>query len=90
MPESYKILPPDGKVASAGEWTFLDKSDNTTNYPSFDVFIVRPTKTKSIDRTPYVVYLYKDLTKHYQGQISGSRSENSCGILQTSAFQYNQ
>lgn len=66
MPESYKILPPDGKVASAGEWTFLDKSDNTTNYPSFDFFIVRPTKTKSIDRTPYVVYLYKDLTKHYQ------------------------
>ena len=68
MPESYKLLPPDGTVASSGVWTFLDKSDNTTNYPSFDVFIVRPTKTKSIDRTPYVVYLYKDLTKHYQNK----------------------
>lgn len=66
MPESYKLLPPDGTVASAGEWTFLDESDNTTKYPSFDFFIVRSTKTKSIDRTPYVVYLYKDLTKHYQ------------------------
>ncbi len=66
MPESYKLLPPDGTVASGGEWTFLDESGNTTNYPSFDVFIVRPTKTKSIDRTPYVVYLYKDLTQHYQ------------------------
>ena len=66
MPESYKLLPPDGTVASAGEWTFLDESGNTTNYPSFDVFIVRPTKTKSINRTPYVVYLYKDLTQHYQ------------------------
>jgi len=29
MPESYKILLPDGTVASCGEWTFLDESDNT-------------------------------------------------------------
>ena len=68
MPESYKILPPNGTAVSYGEWTFLDESDNTTNHPSFDVFIVRPTKTKSIDRTPYTVYLYKDLTQHYQAK----------------------
>ena len=75
MPESYKILPPDGKVASAGEWTFLDESGNETDYPPFDVFIVRPTKTKSIDRTPYVVYLYKDLTKHYQDKYPEARAK---------------
>lgn len=69
MPESYKILPPDGTVASGAEWTFLDESGNTTNHPSFDVFIVRPTKTKAVDRTPYVVYFYKDLTRYYQGKF---------------------
>lgn len=65
-PESYKLLPPDGTAISSREWTFLEESGNAATYPSFDMFIVKPTKTKSIDRTPYVVYLYKDLTKHYQ------------------------
>ena len=44
MPESYKILPSDETIASCGEWTFLDESDNTTNYSPFDVFIMKPTK----------------------------------------------
>ena len=67
-PESYKLLPPEGKALSIREWTFLEESGNATTYPSFDMFIVRPTKTKSIDRTPYTVYLYKDLTRHYQNK----------------------
>jgi hypothetical protein len=67
-PESYKLLPPDGTAISSREWTFLEESGNASTYPSFDMFIVRPTKTKSIDRTPYTVYLYKDLTRHYQNK----------------------
>ena len=67
-PESYKLLPPDGTAISSREWTFLEESGNAATYPSFDMFIVRPTKTKSIDRTPYTVYLYKDLTRHYQNK----------------------
>lgn len=67
-PESYKLLPPDGTAISSREWTFLEESGNAATYPSFDMFIVRPTKTKSINRAPYTVYLYKDLTRHYQNK----------------------
>lgn len=68
MPESYKLLPPEGSVRGHGEWTFLDEVGNTTVYPSFDVFIGNGTKIekKSTPPTPNTFFLYKDLSRNYQ------------------------
>lgn len=66
MPESYKKLPPEGRIIGQGEWTFLDDTGNATDYPSFDVFIGYGTQTKSEPLSPNTCYFYKDLTRHYQ------------------------
>ena len=66
MPESYKKMPPEGRIIGQGEWTFLDDTGNATEYPSFDVFIGYGTQTKSEPPSPNTCYLYKDLTRDYQ------------------------
>lgn len=66
MPESYKKMPPEGRIIGQGEWTFLDDTGNATDYPSFDVFIGYGTQTKSEPPSPNTCYFYKDLTRHYQ------------------------
>lgn len=66
LPEVYKILPPEGQVNGFMEWSFLDEDGNETGYPSFDVFVGPAAKSKSVDLTPNIVYLYKDLTEHYK------------------------
>lgn len=67
FPESYKLLPLQEMVGFM-EWTFLDESENATDYPTFDVFFAPLSRTKSIDKTPNFVYLYKDLTEQYKTQ----------------------
>lgn len=67
IPESYHLLPPQ-EVTNFMEWTFFDESGNATDYPAFDVFFAPLSRTKSIDRTPIFVYLYKDLTEQYKTQ----------------------
>lgn len=47
---------------------FLDEQGKETGYPSFDVFITRSAKSKNVDLTPNVVYLYKDLTEYYKNK----------------------
>lgn len=66
MPESYKLLPPDGRMISGAEWTLLDESGNATNYPPFDVFIGYSSKNRSVMPTYDMLCFYKDLTQHYQ------------------------
>ena len=66
MPGSYKLLPPNGKVNGAVEWTLLDESGNTTDYPPFDVFIGYYSKTRSVMPAYDMLCFYKDLTRHYQ------------------------
>lgn len=68
MPESYKLLPLEGNVYGFMGWLFLDEEGNETNYPSFDVFVGRTTKSKSFNPAPNTVYLYKDLTEHYKNK----------------------
>lgn len=68
MPESYKKLPPEVKTVGYGEWTFLNEAGNPIDNLSFDVFICYTTKTKSNRPTPDTIYLYKDLTGHYQAK----------------------
>lgn len=66
MPESYKLLPPNGNVNGAMEWTLLDESGNATDYSPFDVFIGYYSKTKSAMPAYDMLCFYKDLTQHYQ------------------------
>ena len=66
MPESYKNLPPEAQIVGYGEWIFLDEALDAIDNFSFDVFIGYATVSKS-DRPPVdTIYLYKDLTEHYQ------------------------
>ena len=68
MPESYKLLPPEGNVVGYGKWTFSDEQGNETNYLSFDAFMGRSAKSRNVDLTPDVAYLYKDLSKYYKNK----------------------
>ena len=69
MPESYKLLPPEGRIVGDGmEWTFLDESENPVNPLIFDVFIGYAALTKSTGPTPDTFFLYKDLTQFYQSK----------------------
>lgn len=67
MPESYKLLPPDGHMTGGGEWTFLDESGHATKYPSFDVFIGSSSRTSVLPAYNMLCF-YKDLTQHYQNK----------------------
>ncbi len=68
LPESYKLLPPNGTATSNGEWTFLDEYGNTANYPTFGVFIGYFSKNKSVQPAYNMLCFYKDLTQHYQNK----------------------
>lgn len=68
MPESYKLLPPNGNVDGVVEWTLLDESGNATDYPPFDVFIGYYSKTRSVMPAYDMLCFYKDLTRHYQNK----------------------
>ena len=69
MPESYKLLPPEGRiVAGDNEWTFLDESEHPVNPLTFDVFIGYTALTKSAGPTPNTFFLYKDLSQFYQSK----------------------
>lgn len=66
MPDSYKLLPPDGRIVSSSEWSFLDEDGNGTGFSPFDIFFGYTDKSKSAGQSPNAVFLYKDLTQHYQ------------------------
>lgn len=68
MPESYKLLPPDGRMIGGGEWMLLDESGNATDYPPFDVFIGYYSNTRSVLPAYDMLCFYKDLTRHYQNK----------------------
>ncbi len=68
MPESYKLLPPDGRMIGGGEWMLLDESGNATDYPPFDVFIGYYSKNRSVLPAYDMLCFYKDLTRHYQNK----------------------
>lgn len=72
MPESYKLLSPEGNVYGFMGWQFLDEEGNETNYPSFDVFASRSTRSRTFNPAPNTVYLYKDLTEYYKDKYPGA------------------
>ena len=57
-----------GNVFGYGKWTFSLEQGNETNYLSFDVFMGRSAKSRNVDLTPDVAYLYKDLSEYYKNK----------------------
>lgn len=75
MPESYKLLPPDRRMISTMEWTLLDESGNTTDYPPFDVFMGYSSKNRSAMPACNMLCFYKDLTQYYQDKYPEAKVE---------------
>ena len=66
FPESYKLLPPESKVAGYGEFNFVTGDDIEDSVMQYDVFIYAQNRTpapKNVD-----IWLYKDLTAYYQNK----------------------
>lgn len=66
FPESYKLVPPESKVAGYGEFNFV-KDDDTEDYVMhYDAFISTQDRSKSVKPQTIGIWLYKDLTAYYQ------------------------
>ena len=63
FPDSYLKLPPEGNVRGYMEWKFLDEDGNAGIYPTFDVFLVSGTSSRSEQPVFVTPYLYVDLTE---------------------------
>ncbi len=63
FPETYKLLPPESKIAGYGEFVFVN-DDTEDPIMQYDVFI----SAKSRMYQTMGVWLYKDLTAYYQSK----------------------
>lgn len=68
MPESYQLLPPNGRIVGGGEWLFYNTTEDENAFLSFDVFMGYAPKSREYLPSPNIFYLYKDLTQHYQAK----------------------
>ena len=64
FPETYKLLPPESKIAGYGELVFVNGDDTENPIMQYDVFI----SAKSRMYQTMGVWLYKDLTAYYQSK----------------------
>lgn len=64
FPETYKLLPPESKVTSHGEFSFVKGDDVENPVMQYDIFIRnRNYAPQNVD-----IWLYKDLTTYYQSK----------------------
>ena len=64
FPETYKLLPPESKIAGYGELVFVNCDDTENPIMQYDVFIsAKPRMYQTMG-----VWLYKDLTAYYQSK----------------------
>lgn len=66
FPESYKLLPPESKVAGYGEFNFVTGDDIEDSVMQYDVFIYAQNRTPAPQNVD--IWLYKDLTAYYQNK----------------------
>ena len=66
FPESYKLLPPESKVAGYGEFNFVTGDDIEDTVMQYDVFIYAQNRTPAPQNVE--IWLYKDLTAYYQNK----------------------
>ena len=68
FPESYKLLPPESKVAGYGEFNFVTGDDMEDSVMQYDVFISAQNRSKDVAPQNVDIWLYKDLTAYYQNK----------------------
>ena len=64
FPDTYKLLPPESKIAGYGELVFVNGDDTENPIMQYDIFI----SAKSRMYQTMGVWLYKDLTAYYQSK----------------------
>ncbi len=68
FPETYKLLPPEYKVAGYGELNFVKGFDLEESVMQYDAFISARPRSKSVGPQTIGIWLYKDLTAYYQSK----------------------
>ena len=68
FPESYKLLPPESKVAGYGEFNFVTGDDMEDSVMQYDVFISAQNRSKDVAPQNVDIWLYKDLIAYYQNK----------------------
>ena len=68
FPESYKLLPPESKVAGYGEFNFVTGDDMEDSIMQYDVFISAQNRSRDVAPQNVDIWLYKDLTAYYQNK----------------------
>ena len=68
FPESYKLLPPESKVAGYREFNFVTGDDMEDSVMQYDVFISAQNRSRDVAPQDVDIWLYKDLTAYYQNK----------------------
>ncbi len=68
FPESYKLLPPESKVAGYREFNFVTGDDMEESVMQYDVFISAQNRSRDVAPQNVEIWLYKDLTAYYQNK----------------------
>lgn len=70
FPETYKLLPPESKIAFNGEFNFVKGDDMEDSVMQYDAFISAQNRSRAFAPAPHNVdiWLYKDLTAYYQNK----------------------
>lgn len=70
FPDTYKLLPPESKIAFNGEFNFVKGVDMEDSVMQYDAFISARNRSRDFAPAPQNVdiWLYKDLTAYYQNK----------------------
>lgn len=71
FPDTYKLLPPESKIAFHGEFNFVTGDDMEDPVMQYDVFISAQNRSREIAPQNVDIWLYKDLTAYYQNKYPG-------------------
>lgn len=69
LPESYKLLVPDGNVVGTGHYDFARLSEPEDVVLGVDVFVTRASGSKSVMPQSVCLWLYRDLTEVYKARF---------------------
>ena len=68
FPDTYKLLPPESKIASNGEFNFVKGDDMEDSVMQYDAFISAQNWSRDLAPQNVDIWLYKDLTAYYQSK----------------------
>lgn len=68
FPDTYKLLPPESKIAFNGEFNFVKGDDMEDSVMQYDAFISARNRSRDVAPQNVDIWLYKDLTAYYQSK----------------------